>query len=264
MRRVIPALALALAVAAPAWADVTIVQTTSGKGGPMGLSGESVTYLKGHRMRTDMTVRGKKLSTIIDLEKRQFISLETDKREAEITDMAAIAQSLQAYKTSDIKATMTPTGNKKSILGYDAQEYDLRVVLPFQIPEEGRSGGDMQLAMSMGGPVWLAKDAPGHDEYMAFYMTMAERGLFFGDPRAAKAAPGQTRGMVEMYKRMSEAGMPLVSELQFKMEGGGPMGGLMSRMGGGSITSTVTKIATDAVDDALFEIPAGYKVKQNK
>jgi hypothetical protein len=35
-------------------------------------------------------------------------------------------------------------------------------------------------------------------------------------------------------------------------------------MGGSKLTSTVTKVTTDAVADGQFEVPAGYKVKQNK
>jgi hypothetical protein len=258
------ALVAALAVAVPLRADVTIVQTTTGKGGPVGLDGESTSYLKGARMRVDSRVRGKDTTTIIDLEKQQFIALDHGKKEAEVTDMSAVARSLQVFKAEDIKARVTPTGNKKQILGYDAAEYEMNVVVPFQIPEDGGGGGDMQLSVSMGGPVWVSKDAPGMADYQAFYRAAAEKGFVLGDPRQAKAAPGQARGMMELYRKMAEAGVPLVTTMQMKFEGGGPMAGMMSKMGGMNITTTVTKITEGPIDDAMFAVPAGFKVKQQK
>lgn len=263
MRRMFLAFAVALAVALPLRADVTIVQTTTGKGGPIGLDGESTTLLKAGKMRVESVMRGKRTITIIDIDKQQFVSINEDKKEAEVTDMSAIAQSMQAFKASDVRAKVTPTGNKKQILGYDAAEYEMNVVVPFQIPE-GEGGGDMQLSISMGGPVWVAKDAPGMADYQAFYRTAAEKGFILGDPRQAKASPGQAKGMLELYRQMAEAGVPLVTTMQMKFEGGGPMAGMMAKMGGMNITTTVTKITEGPIDDAMFAVPAGFKVKQQK
>lgn len=263
MRRMMLAFVVALVVAVPLRADVTIVQSTTGKGGPIGLDGESTTMLKAGKMRTEATMRGKRTITIIDLDKQQFISINEDKKEAEITDMAGIAQSMQLFKAEDVRARVTPTGNKKQILGYDAAEYEMNVVVPFQIPEGG-GGGDMQLSIAMGGPVWVSKDAPGMADYQAFYRTAAEKGFVFTDPRAAKASPGQAKGMLELYRKMAEAGVPLVTTMQMKFEGGGPMAAMMSKMGGANFTTTVTRITEGPLDDALFTVPAGFKVKQNK
>jgi hypothetical protein len=38
----------------------------------------------------------------------------------------------------------------------------------------------------------------------------------------------------------------------------------MARMGGMSMTSTVTSVETTELDDALFAPPAGYKLVQKK
>lgn len=260
MRRMMLAVVAVLAMAAPLGADVTILQTTTGKG-LVGLDGESTTMLKGGRMRVESVMRGKRTITIIDLDKQQFISLNEDKKEAEVTDMASISQSMQAFKASDVRARVTPTGNKKAILGYDAAEYEMQVAVPFQVPE---GGGDMQLSIVMGGPVWVSKNAPGAADVQAFYRTAAEKGFVFTDPRAAKASPGQAKGFLEMYRKMAEAGMPLVTTIQMKFEGGGPMAGMMSKMGGMNMTTTVLKITEGPIDDALFGVPAGFKVKVQK
>ena len=42
------------------------------------------------------------------------------------------------------------------------------------------------------------------------------------------------------------------------------MAGMMSKMGGMNITTTVTKITEGPIDDAMFAVPAGFKVKQQK
>jgi hypothetical protein len=251
----------ALLAGAPASADLTITQSVAGKIGPVSADGDSVTYLKGTRMRTDSKVSNRDVSTIIDLEKRQFVSLNHEKKEAEITDMSAVAQSLQQIGASDMTVSLTPTGNKKEVLGHGCEDHAVSIKVPFQ-PPKGSGGGDGPvLIIAMGGPACLSATAPGRDDYAKFYTAAAEQGLFITDPRQAKASPGQAKGMMEMYRAMAKAGMPLTSELNIGFEGGGPLAGMMGRMGGSKLTSRVTKLSTDAVADSVFEIPAGYKVK---
>ena len=40
------------------------------------------------------------------------------------------------------------------------------------------------------------------------------------------------------------------------------MAAMMSKMGGNTITSEVTSVSTEAIPDAIFEGPAGYKVNK--
>ena len=262
MQRTLAALTLGgLLAGAPAHADLTITQAIAGKIGPMSMDGESVTYLKGSRMRTDSQVNKRNVSTIIDLEKRQFLTLHHDKKEAEVMDMAVVSKSLQEFSAGVMSVSLTPTGTKKEMLGYSCEEYTVALKVPFQPPKAGGNPDAPVLLIAMGGPACLSKAAPGQADYAAFYSAAAENGLFITDPRQAKAAPGQAKGMVEMYKEMARAGMPLVSEINIAFEGAGPLAGMMSRMGGTKLTSTVTKLSTDAVADTVFEIPAGYKVK---
>jgi hypothetical protein len=248
--------------AGTASADVTLTQTVAGKMGPMKMDGESVMVLKGHRMRTDAKVGDRNTTTIVDLDKQQFINLNHEKKEAEITDMSAVSTSLQAIGAGNVTVSMTPTGAKKEIAGYACEEYTVSIKVPFQPPSKGDESAPGML-VSMGGPACLSKAAPGRDDYTKFYLAAAEKGLFLSDPKQAKAAPGQAKGMVEMYREMAKAGIALSNELTIGFDGG-PMAGMMSKMGGSKLTSTVTKISTDAVADSAFEVPAGYKVKQNK
>ena len=179
-------------------------------------------------MRTDSKVSQRDISTIIDLDKRQFVTINHEKKEAEITDMSAISKSLEQITAGDMTVTMTPTGNKKEVMGYACEEYTLTIKVPFQAPPQGGSSagaGAPTMTIAMGGPACLSKSAPGRADYAAFYGAAAEKGLFISDPRQAKASPGQAKGMVEMYREMAKAGMPLTSDLTISFEGGGPLAG---------------------------------------
>jgi hypothetical protein len=59
-------------------------------------------------------------------------------------------------------------------------------------------------------------------------------------------------------------GIPYETNMQMKMSGGGPMGGLFSRMGNVTTTSTVESVEVGPLDDSLFVPPAGYKLNQEE
>ena len=47
------------------------------------------------------------------------------------------------------------------------------------------------------------------------------------------------------------------------IEGDGPMAGMMNKMGKMTITTVVDSVQAGDLAADLFEVPAGYKVKQN-
>ncbi|MGH9329423.1 MAG: hypothetical protein ACRD09_03180, partial [Vicinamibacterales bacterium] len=84
-------LALSALLAAPAFADVTVNQKTSGKGAiGAAASGDGVQYLKGSKMRIDQKRGDDEISTIIDADAQRMLSLNHRKKEAEIYDMTKI------------------------------------------------------------------------------------------------------------------------------------------------------------------------------
>jgi hypothetical protein len=101
-RRLAAVLFVVWALAAPARADVTVTSATGGKGMGLAASGESVTRVKGLKMRSDLSIGGRTLSTIIDLDRAQFISLDEAARTAEISDMAQVAASLEKVRDGDV------------------------------------------------------------------------------------------------------------------------------------------------------------------
>ena len=117
----------------------------------------------------------------------------------------------------------------------------------------------------MTGPLWVVKGAPGTAEYINFYKGAVEKGWIFSDPRAAKGSPGQAKAMAEMYKQLSATGgVPYETEMNIKMTGDGQMAGMMAKMGGMTMTSTVLSIETGAIAADLFAPPAGYKINEKK
>jgi hypothetical protein len=245
--------------ASPVSADLTLTSSTTGKGLGMSGAADGITYIKGAKMRSDVTMRGEDLSTIIDLDEQKFYSINHKKKEVEVWNMADFSAELSKVTDSDITVDMSPTGQTKELLGQTCEEYSMRVAVAF-----APGGAGDQINIVMAGPVWVAKDSPGVADYRAFYEAASERGLFFTDPRVVKAQPGQAKGMAELYRRMAEAGVAYATDIQVKMEGSGMLGAMMSKMGGSSMSTNVTRVSTDAVADDLFVVPAGYKVKPQK
>lgn len=261
MPRILCTAAMVGLLATPAFADITLKSTMTGKGFGKMADGESVSYIKGLKMRTDSTFGGSPTSIIIDVESQKFISINHKKKEAQVYDMAKFRQDLdKTLKSSEAKSSLKPNGEKREVSGRACTGYDMSVSVPWAM------GEGMEMTMVMSGPVFIAKGAPGSADYAKFYLAAAEKGFIASDPRQAKGAAQQTKGMTELYKAIAETGgIPYQMETGVKIEGGGPMAGVMGKMMGGSgFTQTITSVATDHVSADTFEIPADYKVKIEK
>lgn len=262
MKRIFAATVLALGLALPAHADVTLKQTSSGKG--MGISGNStgVTYIKGHRMRSDVVMGDKTHSMIFDVDAQKMYVFDSKKKEADVWDMATFGAELsKAVDVSGAKASLKPNGQTRQIAGHSASGYDMDVSM------QSAMGGskDMMMTVTLTGPVWIVKNAPGSADYARFYKAAAEKGWIFSDPRGAKAQPGQAKAMAEMYRQMADiGGIPYATDVQIKMGGSGPLAGLMSRMGNVTMTTTVDSVEVAPLPDTMFAPPAGYKLNQKK
>ena len=269
MKRVCVAVLLAAAMTVPAFADVTIRMTTSGKG--MGMSGQAsgTTYIKGNKMRTDLQMGGKTQSTIFDLDAQKMYVFESGRKEADVWDMASFAKEIgAAVNTEQVVASIKPNGQTRQFGAYTGHGYDMEITVPAAI------GGNKEMAMTvaLAGPVWIVRDAPGAAEYAQFYRAAAEKGWIFGDPRAAKGQPGQARAMSEMYRQFADlGGIPFESDVQIKVsmgDGGGPgagmMAGMLAKLGNVSTQTKVESVEAGSLSDDLFAPPAGYKLNTRK
>jgi hypothetical protein len=124
---------------------------------------------------------------------------------------------------------------------------------------------EMSMTVTLQGPVWIVANAPGAADYARFYKAAVEKGWIFSDPRAAKAQPGQAKAMAEMYNQIAETGgIPYQTEIQIKLGGAGPMGGLLAKMGNVTMTTTIDAVEVGPVAEDLFAPPAGYKLNTKK
>jgi hypothetical protein len=252
-------------LAAPALADLTIKQNSTGKG--LGFSGQmsGSTYIKGSRMRADAVNGGKTLTTIFDLDAQKVFVLDSKKKEADVWDMSTflgdVAKSVDASK---MEVSLSPTGEAKEIAGQKADGYMLEISMPAAIA----GSPDLAMLVTLSGPMWVVKGAPGTADYLGFYKAAADKGWILSDPRAAKGAPGQARVMTEMYRQLAElGGIPYETNQQIKMSatgGGNPLGALLARAGEVSYTTTVLSVDTSELADDLFAPPADYKLNAKK
>jgi hypothetical protein len=262
MRRALFATLLSASLAAPASADVTIKQTNGGKG--LGMSGTttSTTYIKGAKMRSDVVTGDTTRSTVFDLDAQKMYSFDSKKKEADVWNLADFqAEMAKSTNVAEMKASIKPNGQTRQIAGKSATGYEMNISVPTAM------NGDKNMAMTVNltGPVWIVKGAPGSADWSNFYRQAAEKGLIFGDPRAAKGNAGQAKAMAEMYRQMAAlGGIAYETETSIKLDGSGPLAGMMAKMGGMSMTTAVTEVATGALADDLFAVPAGYKLKERK
>ena len=70
------------------------------------------------------------------------------------------------------------------------------------VPATIGGAGGMKMTITLSGPIWIVKGAPGTAEYLAFYKGAVEKGWIFSDPRGAKGNPGQAKAMAEMYRQL--------------------------------------------------------------
>lgn len=249
--------------AATAVADVTIVSQTAGKASFINIGTEGTTQIKGLRQRNESVVRGKMLASIIDVEGRRFINIDDKKRSAVITPLDSVAEALQGAGVGTMQATLTKTSETKSVASYPCTIYKLDVTMPFSPAGPGK-GMDMTLMMS--GTACLSTAVPGLADYRAFYKAAAESGFVFGDPRAAKSPTGaaQAKAYAELTRRMAEAGVALESHITITATGDGPLASLMAKVATSDIQSTVTSVTVGEVPADRFDVPAGYKVKEDR
>ena len=259
MRIASVAIILAVILASPSFADVTIKQTMNGKA--LGLSGETsgTTYIKGNKMRTEAVVGNRTQTTIFDLDTQKLYAFDSKKKQADVYDMATFAAEIA--KTVDMSAgTMSFTGNgqTKEIAGHTAAGYDV------EISTRAGMGGsaEMMMTVTLVGPVWMVEEAPGAADYARFYSAAVEKGWIFSDPRAAQAQPGQAKAMAEMYRQIAAVGgIPYETNMEMKLSGSGPMAAMMARMGGANFTTVIDAVETVALSDDLFVPPADYKLE---
>lgn len=262
MKKLLLAVVAAAGLALPTLADVTLKQTTSGKGLGMSGKGTGTTYIMGNKMRTDMVMGDKVQTTIFDIDAQKMYIFDSKKKEADVWDMEVIAEEIsKSVDVSNARTSLKSNDQTKQIGGHTAVGYDLEISMPSAMA----GSKDLTMTVTMVGPVWIVKNAPGAADFSRFYKAAVEKGWIFSDPRAAKGQPGPAKAMAEMYRELSKiGGIPYESDMQIKMGGSGPLAAILAKMGSVSFSSVVDSVETNPLSNDLFSPPAGYKLKAKK
>jgi hypothetical protein len=269
----------------PAYADVTLRQTTAGTGSGLSARAKGTTYIRGNKMRADTIVDDKTQTTIVDIDAQKIYSFDSKKKEADVWDMATIAAEVsKSVDVSSTRASLKPNGQTKRIGGRAVNGYDMDVLI--QSSMGGRK--DVNMSVSLSGPVWIVENAPGSADFAHFYTAALAKGWTVSDPRGAKARPAQAKTIAEMYRKIAQvAGIPYEIDVQIKMSGGGPLaelalddgvdlprpelelrrdfiGGQLAKMGNVTMTTTVESTDVGPLAESLFAPPADYKLNQKR
>jgi hypothetical protein len=278
MRRWFTTSAAVLLFSAALRADITIVQTTTVEGGMAQMaaaSGASMTprvtmRVKGMKMRSDVESGPISMVTIVDVANKQVIILRADQKTATIVSTKPPAATTTTTTTTTttagtppptpgMDASVKPTGRSQVIDGVKCDEYlvnataDMSTMRNAQMPPE--AAAMMQgMKVRLNGSIWVAKDAPGAAEYMAFQKAAAAEQL-----AGASAVGVNMPGMENFAKAMgSISGLPYLTEMETSIEGSGQMADMMKQMGTTKVTTKVSSINADPLSDDLFKIPEGY------
>ena len=272
MKRWLTTLTVFAVCTAAVHADVTIVQTTTIEGGMSAMGGPAMSpkmtnRIKGLKSRNDIDAQVMQITTIADLASKQIVVLRPDQKTAQIitppTDSAG--KDAPAAATPAIDASINPTGKSQVIDGVKCDEYAFSTAVNMSEINPGGAAMPPEAAemmkgvkMVMKGSMWIAKDAPGAADYLAF-----QKAASAGDLTSliAGASGMGMPGLDKMMKSMSNvSGMAYLTEMTMTVEGSGQMAEMMQQMGPMKITTKVTSITTDPISDDVFKIPEGYTV----
>src|SRR5262245_61166334 len=192
MTRTFCSMVLAIGLAQPAFADLTLKQTTTGTG--LGLGGQTTgtTFIKGNKMRNDVVLGDKTQTSIYDLDAQKMYIFDSKKKEADVWDMAAFAAEVgKSVDVSSTKASLKPNGQTKQIGGKPAAGYDLEVSMSAAMA----GSKDLNMTVTLTGPTWIVKGAPGAADYARFYKAAVEKGdLQRSARRQGAARAGESDG----------------------------------------------------------------------
>lgn len=277
MKRWFSTCAVILFCSAALRADITLVQTTTVEGGMAQMAAQAgqnisptiTTKIKGSKMRTDVAAGPINVSTIVDVAGKQMIILRPDQKTATIvsTPVASAAGAGQMPPVTpgpSIGATVKPTGKSQVIDGVKCDEYTFSTTVDMSAMSAGPQMPPEAAAMMKGvkivvaGSAWMAKEAPGAAEYVAFQKMLAASDM----ASAASAMSGVSLpGMGEAMKAMASAnGVTYLNESTVTFEGEGQMVDMMKQMGAMKVTSKISSISTDAISEDLFKVPEGYTI----
>src|SRR5262245_18068963 len=116
MKHLVFAACLAVAAAAPAYADLKLTQAVNGKGLGVNGAAKTVTYIKDLKMRSDTLGDDITRSIIFDVMNQNIYIFDSKKTEVDMWYMADFGKQIgQVADTAAMKTSFKPNGQTKQI-----------------------------------------------------------------------------------------------------------------------------------------------------
>ena len=266
MKRWLAGTVMVAITSATALADVKVTSTTTFEG-PLtammgGVTPTMVTQIKGQKARIDVSMGDQLMSTIFDIQAKQFIVLNAADKTAQVVTPESMPVAKGSMPMPKIDATVKPTGQSKLIEGTRCDEQSITMTISMaemvgsQMPAQ-TAEIMKDVKVKMDGSLWVAKTGPGIAEYVAFQSESTKTNLSM----LSRMLPGLGGGFNKVMDAMQGAsGLPYLTELKMQVEGGGEMAGLLKQFGDLRFTNRVTGVSTDPLPEDLFTVPADYQV----
>lgn len=267
MKRSLATLVVVVLCLVPLGADLTFTQTMTVEGAMAAMMAGKpialVTRVKGKKARADMEVM--EISSLTDLVTREVTILNHKDKTAQV--IGARSAPMPNAPELNLDFSFKPTGQAKAIDGVQCAEHVFTVSFGLanmsgqQVPSEAAEAMK-DVRMVMDGSVWIAKDAPGAAEYIAFQKAALDGNLSYA---LGALMGGQSRGgMDKLMAALSEApGLPYLTEMTMSVEGTGPFVEMMKKqMTGMKLVQKMASVSTEPLGDDLFRVPADYTVKK--
>jgi hypothetical protein len=248
-------------------ADVTIRQSMTMEGQMAAMTAgkmpEIVTRVKGQKSRTDVEVQGQTVSSITDLDTKQVTILQSATKIATVLSGAPPAATAGSG-SAGVDVTVKPTGQRKTIDGFTCDEHSMNMSLDMAMfagsgqmpPDAAAMMKDVKILAT--GALWVTTTGAGVEEFMAYQKKAAELKI-----QSALAGMFPQGGMDKLMTAANAVqGVPCVTELTMSFEGTGPMVDVMKQMGPMKMVQKTTGVSLDPVPEAVFVVPADYKVEK--
>lgn len=261
-----------VAVGLPALGDFSYQETSRITGGMMsgvvssaaGIPAQArepvvnTVMVKGNRMLRTGAHRG----SIVDLDKQTITQINFDKKEYSVMTfeqmnerLAAVSPRNAAGAPQNVQASTKETGRTRQIGGVTAREQ----IVTVEMGGSGQTSG-VRMGMTMTSDLWVGPQVEGYDEMVDFRKRLSEKLKW--TPDAMGARPGMMGAVAELTKAsMGLNGTPVLQ----KMTIGNPMrpqAGGQAPLAQGTLIEMTTEysgFSNAAVDDAQFEVPAGFE-----
>lgn len=227
-----------------------MIATTKGLPGMDDVSTVIEVSIKGDRSRDIMTINdpligSRKIVHITRLDKGVKWTLDAQRMRYSETGFSSIPEPVQEEieTATGIHVTVERPGKTKEVLKNTCEEVIISVL----------SEGDTLPLVSQ--QMWVCPDFDGYAEIDSFFDRLVGSGIASPLSPSMAGEAGYMREFQDTVQNIE--GFPL--EATMYMVVGSEDAGYLIEM-----HSIVTKLATDALDDGIFEIPAGYTLQKSR